>query len=97
MRKSAALPMAISPVMAPRPAADAPPVVAASSHVHPPPHEKSPAAMPKAMRWLASAASMRRKPSLRVPSVPNPIRMPIVAMRAACAMALPFHWLATGL
>ncbi|MCY1378392.1 hypothetical protein D9M69_660200 [compost metagenome] len=54
-------------------------------------------AMPKASFCAASAASIRRKASLRVASVPRPKRMPSAAIRFAGATALPFHWLATGL
>ena len=65
--------------------------------VQPAPQHESPVPSPKAMRCVASAASTRRKPSLRVPSVPMPKRMPRLFIMAAGATALPFHCEATGL
>ncbi len=96
-RKSAALPTAICPVTLPRPRASALPDVACSSHSFPAPQEESPALMPYASRWAVSAASIIRKPSPRVPSVPVPKRTPIAASMVACATPLPFQALATGL
>ena len=96
-KQSAARPGAIRPVMCDRCAASAPPALAMRSQVHPAPIEKSPTAMPTVRRCAVSAASIRRKASPRVPSVPRPRRMPMLCICSAGATALPFQLLATGL
>jgi hypothetical protein len=87
-RKSAAWPTAISPVSPAGPRRR----TAARGHVQPEPAAAAggvAAARPKAMRALASPASIRRKPSLRVPSVPRPRRRPSAASSRSAPRRCP--------